>query len=124
VTARIRPRVAALALLAAAALVLTACASPSREAVPSDDLPSDPSQVVTVHVVDNAFEPAEVEIEPGQAVRWVFEGRQKHDVLAQDGSFASELMNSGDYVHVFDESGEWSYTCSVHAEMVGTVTVG
>jgi len=107
----------------AGVLALAACSGSSTKVVPSDELPADPNDVVTVRVVDNAFEPAEVEITPGQAVRWEFVGQQKHDVLAQDGSFVSELMNSGEYVHVFEEVGTWSYACSVHPEMVGAVTV-
>lgn len=110
-------------LLVALAMLLTACSQTQREVVPSDSAPADPGDLVTVRVVDNAFEPAEVEIEPGQAVRWVFEGSAKHDVVADDGSFMSELMHSGEYIHVFDEPGEWAYICSVHPEMVGQITV-
>lgn len=79
--------------------------------------------VVTVYAIDNRYEPAEVEIEAGQAVRWVFEGSMEHDVVAEDGSFVSELQLTGEYVHVFEEPGEFAYDCSIHPEMTGVVTV-
>lgn len=104
-------------------LALVGCSPAALTTVPSDDLPADASQVVTVRVIDNKFEPAEIEIKAGQAVRWVFEAQMDHDVVAEDGSFVSELMKSGEYVHVFDETGAWPYDCSVHPEMTGKITV-
>lgn len=79
--------------------------------------------VVTVHVIDNRYEPAQVEIEAGQAVRWVFAGVMEHDVVAEDGSFVSELVTEGEYIAVFHEAGEWAYDCSIHPEMTGVVSV-
>ena len=116
---RIAAAVTALILVAA----FTACSPQKPEVVPSAELPSGFKPAVTVHVIDNRYEPAEVEIEAGEAVRWVFEGRMDHDVVAEDGSFVSELITAGEYIHVFDEPGEWRYDCSVHPEMVGTITV-
>ena len=78
---------------------------------------------MTVAVIDNTFEPANVEVKPGQAVRWVFSGVMEHDVVAEDGSFVSELQASGEYVHVFAKAGDYPYDCSVHPEMTGVVTV-
>lgn len=99
---------------------LSACAAGKPEVVPSD---ATATPVVTIHAVDNSFEPSEVEIEAGQAVRWVFAGTNQHDVVADDGGFVSELMYSGEYVHTFDEAGEFGYDCSIHPEMRGTVVV-
>ena len=111
---------AALAVLALAGS-LVACAPQGKpEVVPSD---TGVEPAVTVYAIDNRYEPAHVEIEPGQAVRWVFEGQADHDVVAEDGSFVSELQRTGEYVHVFDEAGEWAYDCSIHPEMTGTVAV-
>ncbi len=108
--------------LAAAALVgVVGCSAPAKpDPVPSD---SGATPVVTVRVVDNRYEPQVVEIEAGDAVRWVFEGVMEHDVVAVDGSFVSDLVTEGEYVHVFDEAGEFAYDCSVHPEMTGTVIV-
>lgn len=106
---------------AGAAALLVGCApGGSPEPVPSDD---DVEAVVTVTVSDNRYEPAEVEIAPDQAVRWVFVGPNEHDVVAEDRSFVSELMVEGSYTHQFSEEGEYAYICSIHPEMQGVVRV-
>ncbi|MBN9613619.1 MAG: cupredoxin domain-containing protein [Actinobacteria bacterium] len=120
---RVRPRLRALAAAGAAVLLaigLSGCGSAKPAVVPSD---TGVEPAVTVHVTDNRFDPATVEIAPGQAVRWVFEGPGEHDVVAGDGSFVSELVTSGEYVHVFEKAGQFPYDCSIHPEMVGSVTV-
>lgn len=107
---------------ATSAAVLTACAA----ADPVTPVPSDEgvAAAVRVRVIDNRFEPASVTVRPGDAVEWVFEGSMKHDVIAESGEFASELLPRGSsYTHVFNDAGEHSYYCSVHPEMTGTVTV-
>ncbi|WP_449283092.1 cupredoxin domain-containing protein [Leucobacter sp.] len=103
-----------------AATSLAGCAPGKPEVVPSDD---EAKAAVTVRAFDNAYDPPEVEIAPGQAVRWVFEGPAEHDVVADDGSFVSELMTAGSYTHLFEEAGEFPYLCSVHPEMTGVVRV-
>ncbi|WP_449277942.1 cupredoxin domain-containing protein [Leucobacter sp. GX24907] len=103
------------------ALASIAGCSPSKpEVTPSDD---DAEAVVVVQAVDNSYEPAEVTVRVGEAVRWEFEGAQEHDVVSNDRSFVSELMVEGSYVHVFDSAGEFPYLCSIHPEMQGLVTV-
>lgn len=110
---------AVLSVVALAAL--TACAPPAKpDLVPSA---TGAEVAVTVTVIDNRYEPAEVDIAVGEAVRWVFRGVAEHDVVAADASFVSDLMISGEYVHVFDEAGEYPYDCSVHPEMTGLVRV-
>lgn len=78
---------------------------------------------MTVRAYDNAYDMAEVEVSQGEAVRWVFEGRSEHDVVAQDASFVSDLMRQGSFTHVFNEAGSYEYDCSIHAEMKGVVNV-
>lgn len=107
--------------VAALLLGLTACGGTSKPPMVPSDANAEP--VVTVTVTDNKYEPAAVEIEVGQAVRWVFQGAMEHDVVAADGSFVSELMTEGEYVHVFEEAGAFLYDCSIHPEMTGSVTV-
>ena len=107
--------------VALTAALLAGCAPAELVPVPSDEDATDVA--VTVQVTDNRFEPAEVTIKPGQAVRWEFLGTAKHDVVSDDRSFVSELKRDGSYTHIFDEAGEFPYLCSIHAEMRGVVTV-
>ena len=99
---------------------LSGCAS-GPELVPSDDDATDIGAEVLA--IDNRYEPAEVTVRRGQAVTWTFAGSMKHDVVANDRSFVSELLREGSYTHVFGEAGEFPYLCSIHPEMVGVVRV-
>ena len=115
------PKLAAMVAALALTVLSAGCSEPAK-IVPSDDDAKDIGAVV--QVLDNKYEPAKVEIAVGQAVRWEFVARDKHDVVSTDRSFVSELTPGGTtYTHIFDEPGEYSYTCSIHPEMVGVVTV-
>ncbi|WP_233279425.1 plastocyanin/azurin family copper-binding protein [Microterricola pindariensis] len=123
------PRARRTALTLAAALIsvllvvlLSGCSSKPPVVASADAASVDVAATITVK--DMAFSPAEVTIKPGQAVTWVFDdGVVKHDVVAADGSFVSELMAQGSYTHVFTEAGSFDYGCSPHPRMLGVVTV-
>lgn len=100
--------------------LIAGCTAGKPELVPSDDTAS---PTVTVHALDNLYDPAEVTIKRGEAVRWVFEGVNEHDVVANDRSFVSELVREGSYTHKFKEPGDYSYICSIHPEMRGVIHV-
>lgn len=108
------------ALAVGLAVGLAACGPAKPTVVPSDE---GVTPAVTVQVIDNKFVPADVQVAPGEAVRWVFEGVMEHDVVARDRSFVSGLMSKGSYTHVFGAVGEFAYDCSIHPEMTGSVTV-
>lgn len=99
---------------------LAGCSPGKPDVVPSDD---EVKAAVTVRAFDNAYDPPEVEVAPGTAVRWVFEGPAEHDVVAEDASFVSGLVTTGSYTHMFLEEGEFAYDCSIHPEMQGVVRV-
>lgn len=99
---------------------LAACATSKPEVTPSS---GDTDPTVTVRAYDNVYDMPEVNILEGEAVRWVFEGQNEHDVVARDASFVSELMREGSFTHVFDQAGSYEYDCSIHAEMKGVVNV-
>ena len=84
---------------------------------------SDESQV-TVDVVDNDFEPKHLTVRPGTEVVWKFEGRAAHDVTSDEGAFESDTMRRGDeFVLTFDDPGTYTYYCTLHHAMQGTVVV-
>lgn len=82
-----------------------------------------PAGVVVVQ--DIAFTPAEVSVAPGGEVTWTFnDNGLQHTVTADDASFDSGELATGDFKHTFDEAGTVAYHCTVHAGMKGTVVVG
>lgn len=120
ITRRALLRSAAGAAGLTALAAVAGCAPSKPEPTPSDD---GVEPAVVVRVVDNAYEPAEVEVRVGEAVRWDFVGTQEHDVVSDDRGFVSELLMEGGYTHLFESAGEFPYLCSVHPEMRGVVTV-
>lgn len=75
-----------------------------------------------------AFEPPAVRVSRGTTVTWEWTGQGgAHDVVALDGSFASDLTADADasFSHTFDATGTVRYYCSPHRAlgMKGTVVV-
>jgi plastocyanin len=101
--------------VAVLALAATACASEgSAGAPPSVEGPA-------VAVRDYEFEPASLTVEAGATVTWVWEGRAPHDVVGQ--RFESKDQSSGTYRHTFEQPGTYTYECTIHPGMEGTIVV-
>jgi plastocyanin len=117
-----------LAVAAVLAAGLVGCGSGSDEgsgsptaqpqAAPSGSAPD------TVDIHDFAFAPDALTVKPGATVTWKFDDSTDHTVVADDNSFASKAMGSGQiYEHTFPAAGSLAYHCSIHPFMKGTVTV-
>ena len=78
----------------------------------------------TVRLTAGGFDPATVRIVRGDTVTWTNDDMFDHNVIAADESFASDDLGNGDtFSHVFATAGDFSYICSIHPYMTGTVTV-
>jgi len=76
-----------------------------------------------------AFGPAAVRVDPGTTVVWEWTGAGgSHNVVADDGSFESELVDEEGHTfeQTFDEEGVAKYVCTPHKAMgmKGAVVVG
>ena len=73
------------------------------------------------------FEPAEVQISPGDTIRWVWESGG-HNVAPESGDWGHQPIESQGftYEHTFESAGENPYVCTPHASagMKGVITVG
>ena len=113
-----------LPLLALATLVL-ALAAPAL----AQSAGGGPEGYRHMRAIDNLFSPRIVRVPVGGEVSWGNEGRSVHNVVADDGSFASETLNPGDeFEHEFDEPGAYPFHCTFHGGpgvgMTGLVLVG
>jgi plastocyanin len=87
--------------------------------------PSTPARVV---IKGFAFDPKNVKVPVGTEVEWVDESG-RHSVVADDGSFKSEILTAGaTFRHRFDRPGVYPYYCEFHGaahgkDMSGVVTV-
>ncbi|MGH8990437.1 MAG: hypothetical protein ACRDYV_09960 [Acidimicrobiia bacterium] len=72
-----------------------------------------------------AYNPSRIEVPLGQELVWTFaDNGLTHSVTADDNSFDSGRLATGEFRHAFTTQGEVAYHCQVHAAMKGTVVVG
>jgi plastocyanin len=109
--------------LAAASMVLALAACGSDDAgdtaAPADGTGGGED---AVSIVDNDYEPADLEVAVGETVSWTNDGDVDHTVTFDDED-SGNLAPGDDYDRTFDEAGEFDYACTIHATMVATVTV-
>ena len=78
----------------------------------------------SVTIADFAFTPPELTVPVGTTVTWTNVDALGHSVVASDGSFASDTLDSGaTFQFTLDAPGQYAYICGIHPEMSGTVTV-
>ncbi len=71
-----------------------------------------------------SFAPSAARIAVGQSVCWQNQSQFDHTVTSDDGSsFNSGLAIGETFVHTFAAVGTYTYHCTIHAGMVGTITV-
>ena len=87
------------------------------------DLTGEEAVTVNVGVEGNGgpygFDPAAIRIDPGTTVTWRWTGNGIHNVVAEDGSFASDLFgdSSATFTHTFRGGGITKYVCEPHLGM-------
>ena len=119
-TARV---VAAIAIAGVVAACSTASGGGPRPSSTAG-LPRPSTPTVDVEMQDYVFAPASVEIEVGTTVRWTNRGQAPHTATADDGSFdTGQIAFGASAGHVFASAGTFTYLCTLHPDMRGTITV-
>src|SRR5688572_20153482 len=77
-----------------------------------------------VLVVDNAFNPAIVNVPAGATVAWRWDGNLPHNVRGADDAFESDTQIEGSFEFTFADAATYDYECTVHPGMEGRVVVG
>jgi plastocyanin len=71
-----------------------------------------------------SFRPGAITVHVGDTVTWSNHDAPTHTATADDGSFDTGKLPSGrSGSHTFTSAGTFSYHCSIHPSMHGTVTV-
>jgi plastocyanin len=82
------------------------------------------SASATVTMGDLFFSPTSVTIAVGDTVTWRNTGQAPHNATADDGSFKTQTIENGQSAsHTFNQAGTFSYICTIHPNMKGTVRV-
>jgi len=98
----------------------TAAATPAAPAA----APTVAVESAQVTIAQMRFSQPTVTIKKGGTVTWQNTEAMPHTVTANDGSFSSQqLQNGAVFTKTFDEPGTYSYYCSLHPMMRGTVVV-
>ena len=119
------------------ALAIAACGggdSPTDD--DDDDCPGAPGcpdnggdPVVTTQVAvrdNNSFNPPDIRVSPGATVTWTWEGTtdEDHNITFSDSRITDgPNQRTGTHQAVFAQAGTYSYTCTNHTGMEGSVLV-
>ena len=108
-------------LVALLCLVVAACGGTSTEPSATDDTSGAGPVAIdpTVRVSDNDFTPGELTVAVGTSVTWNWQGNAQHNVVG--GGFESDIQVDGTFEHGFDGPGTYTYVCTLHPGMDGTV---
>ncbi len=84
-------------------------------------------QANEVEIKNFSFQPQKIQIKKGTTVTWTNQDDARHDITPDNPSDdfkASKLLKKGEsYSFTFDTVGEYTYFCSPHPYMIGTVEV-
>lgn len=97
---------------------------PLEEEAPAEEAPAPAPVRGTATIVDFSFGPATVTIQAGGTMVWRHEGAVPHTVTSDEGVFESGTLAGGDqFRFTFDTPGTYTYFCSIHPYMRGTIEV-
>ena len=95
-------------------------ASGESEAAPSGEA----QKSEKVQIVEFTYEPDPVVVQVGGKVTWQNEDSAPHTATADDGSFDTGTIEEGKLGSAtFKEAGTFTYHCTIHPTMHGTVEV-
>ncbi|HLM37718.1 MAG TPA: cupredoxin domain-containing protein [Gaiellaceae bacterium] len=105
-------RIVILSAVAVLALAITGASQPASTAIKA------------VRITATAFSPASVTINTGDAVRWTNRDTKNHQIVANNGAFASPTIAPGkSYTRVFNTAGTFRYHDALHPSLTGRVIV-
>ncbi|HHC09150.1 MAG TPA: hypothetical protein ENK55_10610 [Actinobacteria bacterium] len=118
-------------ILVAAVLTLAACSGGSEPTTtagsPTSEATSTPSagEGTTISIEDFAFHPADLTVPVGTTIEWRNdEGGVAHTATSDEGTWDSGTLQPGDtYALTLDTPGTFTYFCSIHPSMTGSITV-
>ena len=87
---------------------------------------SQPASLITksVGITSTGFSPASVTIATTDAVKWTNRDTKDHQVVANNGAFASPIIKPGkSYTHTFNTAGTYRYHDALHPKLTGRVVV-
>ena len=102
-----------------------------QPAVQTPPAPAPPSQTthpapsyVSVLIANFAFSTNTIMVKKGDTVIWKNSDPASHTVTSDGGAFSSaNISQGGSFSHTFNSTGTFTYHCSIHPNMHGTIIV-
>jgi plastocyanin len=112
------------ALALATLLLLAACGGGGSAGGGTKGIGSAGPTPGAIVMKDFSFQPGSIDVTAGTSVTWTNDDPEAHTVTADDNSFDSKQMASGQtFSFTFQKAGTYKYHCSIHPSMVGQVVV-
>jgi plastocyanin len=78
----------------------------------------------TVTIQNFAYSPSVMKVKVGTTVTWENQDSTEHSATADDGSFDTKMLSLGEKgSYTFTKAGTYTYHCSSHPSMTGTIIV-
>jgi plastocyanin len=78
----------------------------------------------TVKIDNFVFGPQTVTVPVGTTVTWTNSDDIPHTAVSTEGAFKSKVMDTDEkFSYTFTKAGTYTYYCSIHPKMTGTVVV-
>jgi len=116
-----KKKLISLSRLIGAALLLFALLGVTNSCKKSSDTPGSNE----VYIENMAFTPSTITINVNGTVTWINKDAVAHTVMTSDSPLFSSgpISSNGVYSYTFTSAGTFSYHCSIHPSMLGTVVV-
>jgi plastocyanin len=97
---------------------------PTTTTQPATTSPPPSPQTYAVTISNFSFSPATITIKVGSTVTWTNKDGTTHTVTSNSGVFDSgNLAPNATFSYTFNSAGSFSYHCSIHTYMTGTIVV-
>jgi len=125
-----KKRIIALVSVILVMIVLTSCttanngnSNQSPTSAPQTAGTATPQIVTTAVSIENfAFVPNVLNVKVGDTVTWTNNDSAAHTILV-DSVTSNSFAQGGTYTYTFNKAGTFSYSCSIHPSMTGTIVV-
>jgi plastocyanin len=88
---------------------------------PSAAQTAEPTRIVVKNFM---FQPTSATVKAGSTVTWTNMDEEPHTVVSSSGLFRSNGLDTKDtFSYKFDKAGTYTFVCSIHPQMVGTIIV-
>jgi len=79
----------------------------------------------TIEIKDFAFNPQTITVKSGQTITWINRDEEPHTVVSVEKQFkkSSALDTDQSFTITAGTPGTYTYFCSVHPKMTGTIVV-